>query len=42
MPEEPEFELGDLVGKKSGYRFPGIVVSSFRTLEGHIRYVVQG
>lgn len=35
------FEEHDHVRKKSGYKWPGIVVSAFKTLDGDDRYVVQ-
>lgn len=36
-----EFYPGDKVEKISGYKWPGIVVSSFLTLSGKRRYVVE-
>jgi len=35
------FELGDKVQKKKGYKWPGVVVSSFSTLAGEPRFVVE-
>jgi hypothetical protein len=35
------FARGDRVRKVKGYKFPGVVVAAFTTLEGHWRYVVQ-
>ena len=35
------FEVGDLVEKVTGYRYPGIVVSVFQTTAGKTRYVVE-
>lgn len=35
------FNVGDYVNKKSGYTFPGVVVSVFWNLSGELRYVVQ-
>jgi len=34
-------KIGDKVEKRFGYRFPGVVVSSFQTLSGKARYVVE-
>lgn len=34
-------EEGDKVEKASGYKYPGIVVSKFKTLSGQVRYVVE-
>ena len=37
-----KFKIGDAVIKKTGYQFPGIVVSAFETFShGHIRYVIE-
>ena len=36
-----EFKIGDKVDKKQGYRFPGTVVSVFKTLSGNQRIVVE-
>lgn len=36
-----EYGTGARVYKPEGYPFPGTVVSAFRTLEGHTRYVVE-
>lgn len=36
-----EIEIGDHVEKLNGYRFPGVVVSDYRTLRGDRRYVVE-
>lgn len=38
---ENSFHLGDTVEKISGYRYPGIIVSVFRTTAGKTRYVVE-
>jgi hypothetical protein len=35
------FSEGDAVHKPRGYKFPGIIVSGFRTMAGDIRYVVE-
>ena len=35
------FAKGDRVRKVKGYKFPGVVVAAFTTLEGNWRYVVQ-
>ena len=35
------FAEGDRVRKVKGYKFPGVVVAAFTTLEGNWRYVVQ-
>ena len=35
------FAQGDRVRKVKGYKFPGVVVAAFTTLEGNWRYVVQ-
>ena len=36
-----EFKPGDMVQKREGFRFPGVVVSAFMTLDGERRYVVE-
>jgi len=36
-----DIEEGDKVFKLKGYKFPGIVVSKFKTLKGKTRYVVE-
>jgi hypothetical protein len=36
-----DFAQGDRVRKVKGYKFPGVVVAAFTTLEGNWRYVVQ-
>lgn len=36
-----EFFVGDPVKKASGYLWPGVVISRFRTLRGENRYVVE-
>jgi len=35
------FRVGDIVRKSKGYKFPGIVVTVFKKLDGQIRYVVE-
>ncbi len=35
------FEIGDRVEKLAGYKYPGVVVSKFKTTAGKIRYVVE-
>jgi len=35
------FSEGDAVHKPRGYKFPGVVLSEFRTMAGDIRYVVE-
>lgn len=35
------FIIGDRVMKKTGYLYPGQVVSVFKTLAGETRYVVE-
>lgn len=35
------FEVGDRVQKIKGYKWPGVVVSKFYTLDGALRYVVE-
>jgi hypothetical protein len=35
------FEVGDLVRKRAGYEYPGIIVSAFTTRAGAVRYVVE-
>lgn len=34
-------KVGDHVQKIKGYKWPGVVVSVFTTLEGHTRVVVE-
>lgn len=34
-------KVGDRVIKVTGYKWPGVIVSSFSTLEGRPRYVVE-
>jgi len=36
-----EFEAGDRVRKRSGYKFPGVIVGRFQKLDGSTRYVVE-
>jgi hypothetical protein len=36
-----KFDVDDKVRKKSGYEFPGVIVSKFEKLDGSIRYVVE-
>lgn len=33
--------VGDTVQKRRGYRFPGVVVAVYETLNGDTRYVVE-
>jgi hypothetical protein len=35
------FEVGDKVRKRSGYEYPGFVVSVFTNRAGAIRYVIE-
>jgi len=35
------FQQGDKVEKVKGYKWPGVIVSVFTTLEGKVRYVVE-
>ena len=35
------FKVGDLVRKRVGYEYPGIIVSVFTTRAGAVRYVVE-
>jgi hypothetical protein len=35
------FGVGDLVRKRAGYEYPGVVVSVFTTRAGAVRYVVE-
>ena len=35
------FKVGDLVGKRAGYEYPGIIVSVFMRRAGAVRYVVE-
>jgi hypothetical protein len=39
MPES--FKVGELVRKRAGYEYPGIIVSVFTTRAGAVRYVVE-
>lgn len=34
-------DVGDRVNKKEGYKWPGVIVSKFKTLAGKDRYVVE-
>ena len=36
-----KFEIGDMVYKPKGYKFPGIVVSNFITTSGEKRIVAE-
>lgn len=36
-----EFRLGDRVQKRTGYKWPGRIVSIFATLKGEVRFVVE-
>jgi hypothetical protein len=36
-----KFKVGDKVYKPKGYKFPGIVVSIFKTTEGNVRVVAE-
>lgn len=36
-----EFKVGDKVEKIKGYMWPGIIVSTFTTLKGETRVVVE-
>jgi len=38
---ETQFKVGDKVEKTSGYKWPGKVVSVFKTLSGERRVVVE-
>jgi hypothetical protein len=38
---EPKFKVGDLVEKKDGYRFPGVIIMAGTKLDGEWRYVVE-
>ena len=38
---EFKFEVGDKVFKPKGYKFPGTVVSVFKTTNGDIRVVAE-
>jgi hypothetical protein len=38
---EDDDEIGKSVQKKTGYKFPGKIVSVFKTLSGKKRYVVE-
>jgi hypothetical protein len=35
------FRIGDKVEKVVGYRFPGVILSGFRKLNGDQRYAVE-
>ena len=39
--KEPPFKRLDLVQKKGGYRWPGVVVSVYQSLSGEWRVVVE-
>lgn len=39
--EEFKFKVGQKVVKKTGYKFPGIIVCCYHTLSGKARYVVE-
>lgn len=41
MNQDYVFSVGDPVEKRQGYSFPGVVVSTYRTLKGEPRYVVE-
>jgi hypothetical protein len=34
-------KVGDLVKKRTGYAYPGVIVSVFTTQAGAVRYVVE-
>lgn len=36
-----KFKNGDKVYKNKGYKYPGIIVSAFKTTAGKERYVVE-
>jgi hypothetical protein len=36
-----KFKIGDKVHKIKGYKWPGVIVSRFQTLDGFVRYVVE-
>lgn len=36
-----KFEIGDKIHKPKGYKFPGTVVSVFRTTNGDVRVVAE-
>jgi hypothetical protein len=38
---QPNFQIGDVVEKVAGYRWPGVVVSTFDTIDGKPRVVVE-
>lgn len=38
---ECKFKVGDNVFKPKGYKFPGVVVSIFKTTTGEIRIVAE-
>jgi hypothetical protein len=35
------FKVGDLVRKRAGYEYPGVIVSVFATRASAVRYVVE-
>ena len=37
----PKFKIGDKIYKPKGYKFPGTVVSVFKTTSGEIRIVAE-
>jgi hypothetical protein len=39
--EEIEFEVYEYVQKKTGYKYPGMIMAKFTTRSGAIRYVVE-
>ena len=41
MLENSKFKIGDLVYKPKGYKFPGTVVSVFKTISGETRIVAE-
>jgi hypothetical protein len=41
MEENYKFKVGDKVYKPKGYKFPGIVVSIFKTTSGETRIVAE-
>ena len=40
-PYPRDFQIGDRVEKVSGYKWPGVVVAAFYTLEMRPRFVVE-
>ncbi len=36
-----KLKIGDMVRKRSGYEYPGVVVSAFTNRSGAVRYVVE-